>query len=309
MNNAFTKNHVVSIDEFTPEEIRPILETAKEMKPIAQGKKSSRALEGKVLATLFFEPSTRTRLSFEVAMKRLEGRVIGFARAGTSSVKKGETLADTIRVAAGYADIIVLRHPREGAAQLAAEFSDKPVINAGDGAGHHPTQTMLDLFTILEEKGSIGGNHIGIAGDLKYGRTVHSLTRALSMYDTELTFISPPSLRLPQELINRLKEKGIDYHEVEGIGEVIDDLDVLYVTRIQRERFPSDQDYQKVAKSYNVNSEMLDEVRPDLKIMHPLPRVDEISSSVDGTEHATYFRQAANGVPIRMALLKLLLEG
>jgi len=308
MSSEFKKEHIVAIDDFNVEEIRTILDLAKEMIPIANGKEINTDFEGKILATLFFEPSTRTRLSFEAAMKRMGGRCIGFARPGTSSAKKGETLADTIRVAAGYADMIVLRHPQEGAARLASNFSDVPVINAGDGAGHHPTQTLLDLFTIREEKGSISDNHIGIAGDLKYGRTVHSLTKALSMFDTEMTFISPPSLRMPAEITDMLKRDGMKFHEVEQIEETLDDLDLLYMTRIQRERFPSDEDYQKVAKSYHLEKKMLENSKDDLKVMHPLPRVDEIKTDVDETPNARYFEQAANGVPTRMALLKLVKE-
>ncbi|MFW5946443.1 MAG: aspartate carbamoyltransferase [Candidatus Natronoplasma sp.] len=309
MNYEFKKDHVVAIDDFTIDEIRTILDLAKEMIPIAEGKKINTDFEGKILATLFFEPSTRTRLSFEAAIKRMGGRCIGFARPGTSSAKKGETLADTIRVAAGYADMIVLRHPQEGAARLASNFSEVPVINAGDGAGHHPTQTLLDLFTIREEKGSISNNHIGIAGDLKYGRTVHSLTKALSMFDTEMTFISPPSLKMPEEITDMLKREDIEYHEFEQIEDTLNDLDLLYMTRIQRERFPSDEDYQKVARSYHLEKDILKNSKEDLKVMHPLPRVDEIKADVDATPKARYFQQAANGVPTRMALLKLLKEG
>ncbi|MBS3816778.1 MAG: aspartate carbamoyltransferase [Candidatus Thermoplasmatota archaeon] len=311
MTYEFEKDHVVTIKDFSVEEVKSVFDIAEKMIPTAEGEEKISDLEGKLLATLFYEPSTRTRLSFEGAMKRMGGRCIGFAKPGTSSAKKGETLADTIRVAAGYADIIVLRHPHEGAAQLAANFSDVPVINAGDGAGHHPTQTLLDLFTINEEKGSVSDNHIGIAGDLKYGRTVHSLTNALSMFDTELTFISPPSLKMPDEILRELEKKGIPHKEVEGIEEVIEELDVLYMTRIQRERFPSDKDYEKVAESYHIEKEMLDrkDTKEDLDIMHPLPRVDEITADVDSTPFAKYFRQAANGIPIRMALLKLLIEG
>ncbi|MBS3790971.1 MAG: aspartate carbamoyltransferase [Candidatus Thermoplasmatota archaeon] len=308
MSSEFKKNHVVAIDDFTVDEIRTILDLAEEMTPIVEGKKINKDFEGKILATLFFEPSTRTRLSFEAAMKRMGGRCIGFARPGTSSAKKGESLADTIRVAAGYADMIVLRHPQEGAAQLASKFSDVPVINAGDGAGHHPTQTLLDLFTIRKEKGSISDNHIGIAGDLKYGRTVHSLTKALSMFETEMTFISPPSLRMPKEIIDMLKRKGVKFQEVKNIEETLSNLDILYMTRIQRERFPSDEDYKKVARSYHLEREMLENSKDDLKVMHPLPRVDEIKADVDETPKARYFEQAANGVPTRMALLKLLQE-
>ncbi len=309
MSYSFNKKHVVAIDDFTVDEIKAIMEKAEELVPAAQGDVINTDLEGKLLATLFFEPSTRTRLSFEAAMKRMGGSCIGFARADTSSAKKGETLADTIRVAAGYADMIVLRHPQEGAAKLASKFSDVPVINAGDGAGHHPTQTLLDLFTIRKEKDEISNNHIGIAGDLKYGRTVHSLTKALSMFETEMTFISPPSLKMPKEITNILKKQGIEFKEVEDIKDALDELDVLYMTRIQRERFPSDKDYEEVAKSYHIDKDMLESAKEDLKVMHPLPRVDEIKVDVDGTDKARYFEQAANGVPIRMALLKLLQEG
>ncbi|MEF8874718.1 MAG: aspartate carbamoyltransferase [Candidatus Thermoplasmatota archaeon] len=309
MKEELKNEHVVTIKDFTVAELDTIFDLADEMIPVAEGEKKNDDLYGKLLATLFYEPSTRTRLSFEGAMKRMGGRCIGFAKPGTSSAKKGETLADTIRVASGYADLIVLRHHREGAARLASKFSDVPVINAGDGAGHHPTQTLLDLFTIREEKGEISDNHIGIAGDLKYGRTVHSLTHALSMYDTELTFISPPSLRMPEEILKGLN--GISYHEVDTIEETLEDLDVLYMTRIQRERFPSSKDYEEVARSYHIEKKMLDKIdtKSDLTILHPLPRVDEITADVDPTPYAKYFRQAANGIPVRMALLKLLMEG
>ncbi len=308
MKGVFDKDHVVSIRDFTVDEIDTVLDYAEEMVPIAKGGKKSKEMEGKILATLFFEPSTRTMLSFQAAMQRLGGNTIGFSNPKESSVKKGETLADTILVTSSYADIVVLRHPQEGAARLASKFSGKPVINAGDGAGQHPTQTLLDLFTIRDEMGSIEDNHIGIAGDLKYGRTVHSLTNALAMYDAELTFIAPPGLQMPDEIIKALKKDGIEYHQVNDMGSVIDDLDVLYLTRIQRERFPTEEEYEKVASSYNVNQSMLGDVREDMIIMHPLPRVDEISPDVDTTKHARYFEQAANGVPTRMALMSLLLE-
>ncbi len=308
MSSDFRKEHVVAIDDFSAEEIISILDKAKELVPVAEGEKINKDLEGKILGTLFFEPSTRTRLSFETAIKRLGGMCVGFAKPGTTSAKKGETLADTIRVASGYADIIVLRHPQEGAARLASNFSDVPVINAGDGAGHHPTQTLLDLFTIREEKDSISNNHIGIAGDLKYGRTVHSLTKALSKFEAEMTFISPSSLRMPQEILDSLDRKNIEYHESENIEETIPGLDVLYMTRIQRERFPSEEDYQEVARSYHLDKKMLEDADEYLKILHPLPRVNEIKPDVDDTSNARYFDQAANGVPTRMALLKMLME-
>lgn len=308
MVSGFDKKHIVSIKDFSVEEIDIVLNEAEKMADIAAGKRTSNLMEGKLLATLFFEPSTRTRLSFESAMKRLGGSCIGFARPGTSSVKKGETLADTIQVSNGYADIIVLRHPQEGAALLASRFSKKPVINAGDGAGQHPTQTLLDLYTIRNELNSIHENHVGIAGDLKYGRTVHSLTHALSLYDCRLTFIAPPTLQIPDELSKELDKQNIDFKKTDDLETSLKDIDVLYMTRIQRERFPNEEEYQKVAKTYNVKEEMLANVKDNLVIMHPLPRVDEISPQVDKTKYARYFQQAANGVPVRMALLKLLTE-
>lgn len=309
MVSKFNKKHVVSVKDFTLEEINLVLDLAEEMTDIAEGKRKDHSLDGKILGTLFFEPSTRTRLSFESAMKRLGGSCIGFARAGTSSVKKGETLADTIQVIASYVDVIVLRHPQEGSARLASKFSNKPILNAGDGAGQHPTQTLLDLFTIREEKGRIKNKKIGIAGDLKYGRTVHSLTHALSMYGCDLTFIAPPSLQIPDEIIKDIEKMGIDYHKEENILDPLPELDVLYMTRIQRERFPSEEEYQKVAETYTIKKSMLEDADDELTIMHPLPRVDEISADVDETKYAKYFKQAANGVPIRMALLRLLTEG
>ncbi len=308
MIEMFDKDHVVSIKEFKREEIDTVLDNAKEMLPVAEGERISHELDGKILATLFFEPSTRTMLSFEAAMIRLGGRIIGFSNPKQSSVKKGETLADTIRMASSYADIIVLRHPQEGAARLASKFSSKPVINAGDGAGQHPTQTLLDLFTIREEKGGISGKHIGIAGDLKYGRTVHSLTHALAMYGVELTFIAPEALQMPKENTRELKREGIEYKKAPGLESVIDELDVLYMTRIQRERFPNEEEYEKVASGLKLDTDMLENVRDEMIIMHPLPRVDEISSDVDHTKYAKYFQQAANGVPTRMALMSLLLD-
>lgn len=308
MDSGFEKENVVSIKDFTKEEINRVLNEAQKMVPIAEGKDTTDLMNGKVLATLFFEPSTRTRLSFESAMKRMDGNCIGFARPGISSVKKGETLADTIKVTNGYADFIVLRHPQEGSARLAAKFSKKPILNAGDGAGQHPTQTLLDLFTIRKEKGNIGGNKIGIAGDLKYGRTVHSLAHALSMYDCELHFIAPPSLQIPEEIKKFLREKDVDIHQYGDLTERLSELDALYMTRIQEERFPNMDEYEKVASSYNIKKSMLDESKEDLVIMHPLPRIDEISPDVDEMPQARYFQQAANGVPVRMALLKLLME-
>lgn len=284
-----------------------VLKASRDMVPYAKGEKKNRSLEGKILSTIFFEPSTRTRLSFETAMTRLGGRVIGFASPEASSVAKGESLADTIKMMESYSDAIVLRHPHEGAARLAAEFSSKPVINAGDGAGQHPTQTLLDLYTVWDEKGRIEGNNIALVGDLKYGRTVHSLTYALTMFEANLIFIAPPTLQMPKEIVQHIKEKGLELRMANSLEEVIKDVDVLYVTRIQKERFPDPQEYLRVAGSYRVDLPLLREAKKDLIIMHPLPRITEIAPEVDRTPNAVYFKQAFNGVPVRMALLSLIL--
>ena len=300
---------VLSIAEFSRSDIEAVLRAARKMVPIAKGEATSTALAGKILGTLFFEPSTRTRLSFESAMHRLGGRVIGFASGEGTSVQKGETLADTVRMAEAYSDVLVLRHPNEGAARLAAEFSVKPVINAGDGAGQHPTQTLLDLYTIWDARGSVDGTRIALVGDLKYGRTVHSLLTALASFDVELTLVSPPSLEMPSEVLAHAKEAGIPIATTHRLEEVVPKVDVLYVTRIQKERFPDPQEYAKVAGSYRVDPEILREAKKDLIVLHPLPRVTEIDPAVDATPHARYFEQAFNGVPVRMALLDLILGG
>ena len=307
--SGFRGRDILSIRELSRADIDLVLKTARKMVPIALGKKVSRALEGKILSTLFYEPSTRTRLSFESAMARLGGRVLGFSSAEGTSVQKGETLADTIRMVEAYSDAIVLRHPQEGAARLAAEFSEKPVINAGDGAGQHPTQTLLDLYTIWDEKGGFDGRHVALIGDLKYGRTVHSLTYALAELGATLAFVSPPTLEMPREIVEHVKERGLSFRMAHHLEEVIREADVLYVTRIQKERFPDPQEYEKVAGSYRIDSALLREAKRDLIIMHPLPRVMEIAADVDRTKHALYFKQAFNGVPVRMALLDLILGG
>jgi len=303
----FMGRDVVSIKDFSVEEIEHILNIAKKMAPLAGGKKKGNILEGKVLASLFYEPSTRTRLSFESAMLRLGGSTIGFAEPGGTSFVKGETIADTIRMAESYADVIVLRHPNEGAAKLASQFSSKPVINAGDGAGQHPTQTLLDLYTIKSEKKKIENLNIMMIGDMKYGRTVHSLSYALAIFGANLTFIAPSLIQMPQEIINNLKAMGNEPQLSTSLSENIQDADVLYVTRIQKERFPDEEEYLKVAGLYRINNALLRNAKKDLIIMHPLPRVDEIDPEVDDTPHAIYFKQAFNGVLIRMALLGLLL--
>ncbi|SNQ59649.1 aspartate carbamoyltransferase, catalytic subunit [Candidatus Methanoperedens nitroreducens] len=299
-------SHIISMRDFSRDEIDVILNRVKEFEPIARGKRSA-LLSGKLLATLFYEPSTRTRLSFETAMKRLGGEVIDLGALEASSVAKGETLADTIRVIGNYADAIVLRHPREGAARMAAEYSKIPIINAGDGAGHHPTQTLLDLYTIMRES-NLSGLKIAIVGDLKYGRTVHSLAYALSLYHADMTLISPKQLVMPDTIKKDLKKQGAVISETSNIEDVIGDVDVLYVTRIQKERFPDPAEYQKVAGSYRITEELLKSARDNLIIMHPLPRVDEIDTSVDRTRYARYFEQSFYGVPVRMALLAIAME-
>ena len=300
------RKDIVSIREMKEEEIQAVFRVADEMVPIARGEERSDLLHGYVLASLFFEPSTRTRLSFEAAMQRLGGGVIGFSSSAGTSVEKGETLADTVRMADGYSDVIVVRHPYQGAARLAAEFAEHPVINAGDGAGQHPTQTLLDLYTIKKEMGKIGGLNIGLLGDLKYGRTVHSLAYALARFRANLYFISPEILRMPHHIVREVERYTRPY-ETSDINEVIGDLDVLYVTRIQKERFPDPAEYRKVAGSYVIDPDLLRKAKDTFIVMHPLPRVNEISPEVDKTKHAKYFVQAFNGVPVRMALLAMVL--
>jgi aspartate carbamoyltransferase catalytic subunit len=296
--------HVVSIEDLDNKRIMDILKRAKQLVPVAKGKKKSKTLDGKILATCFFEPSTRTRLSFESAMQRLGGTCIGFADPSATSHLKGETLSDTIKMVAGYSDVVILRHPHEGAAKLASEASEVPVINGGDGAGQHPTQTLLDLFTIKEEMGKLEGLNVGMLGDLRYGRTVHSLSQALDRFKTKFFFISPKSLKMPEHVTDELEN---DWSTHENLDNVLGKLDVLYVTRIQKERFPDIEDYKKVAGAYRINTELLQHAKSKMRILHPLPRVDEISPDVDETKHASYFRQAFNGVPVRMALLEQLI--
>jgi aspartate carbamoyltransferase catalytic subunit len=274
------------------------------MEPLAT--KSSTMLRGKILATLFFEASTRTRLSFESAMHKLGGSTIGFAEAEIASVKKGENLADTIRTVENYADVIALRHPLEGAARLAAEFAKVPILNGGSGAEEHPTQALLDLYTMNKEKGKIDGLKVAFVGDLRYGRTVHSLAYALSLYDIELYLISPETLRMRREVLQTIKEK-IPVVEKTNLEKIIPLVDVLYVTRIQKERFPDPVEYAKVKGSYKIDLQTLSEAKKDLTILHPLPRVDEIAPEVDNSPFARYFQQVWNGVVVRMALLALIL--
>lgn len=298
----FKNRDIISIRDFSKDELIYILEVAKRFerfnKPI---------LNSKILATLFFEPSTRTRLSFESAMVGLGGKVLGFAEAGVSSAAKGESLHDSIKVIEGYCDVIVMRHPIEGAARVAAESTIRPVINGGDGANQHPTQTLLDLYTIKKEKGKISGLNIGFIGDLKYGRTVHSLTDALSKFNCNLFFVSPDSLKMPKDLLEELDENGTKYIETDDLNSVSGDIDVLYATRIQKERFPDPLEYERVKHSYVLGKDMLKSMKSDIKIMHPLPRVNEISTNLDEYQQAVYFKQAHNGVIVRKALLSLVL--
>ncbi len=300
---------IVSIRDLSREQIEEVMERSERMIPYARGEKASKALDGKILATLFFEPSTRTRMSFESAMMRIGGRITDLGVPSMSSISKGESLADTIRMVEVYSDIIVIRHPREGAARLAARFSSKPVINAGDGAGQHPTQTLLDLFTIKRIKKDFNKLNVVMVGDLKYGRTVHSLAEALSSFGVELTFVAPAALQMPKETVRQVERMGGRPKLTNRLEETIADADVLYVTRIQKERFPDLAEYQKVAGMYRVDRRLLREAKSDLIVLHPLPRVDEIDPEVDGTPHAKYFEQAFNGVPVRMALLNLVLGG
>jgi aspartate carbamoyltransferase catalytic subunit len=300
----FKGRDIVSIKDFTRKEIDYILKTAGEMEPIA--KSGSNVLRGKILATLFFEPSTRTRLSFEAAMNKLGGNIIGFAEPKVAAIKKGENLADTIRVVENYADIMVLRHPLEGAARLAAEFAQIPVINAGSGAEEHPTQALLDLYTILKEKGKIDGLNITLMGDLRYGRTVHSLAYALSLYKVKLFLVSPELLRMRREVSDAIKRK-ITIVEGSKVEKFLPETDVLYITRIQEERFPDPAEYAKVSGTYKIGVDTLEGAKEDMIIMHPLPRVDEIDHEVDNTSHARYFQQVWNGMVTRIALLSLIL--
>jgi aspartate carbamoyltransferase catalytic subunit len=301
--------HVISIQDFSVEEIIDVLDRAEKMVAIARGKTASEFLKGKVLACIFFEPSTRTRLSFETAMNRLGGGVIGFAGTEATSVVKGETLADTIRMVSGYADAVVLRHPREGAARLATEFSEVPVLNAGDGAGQHPTQTMLDLFTIRSEMGRLEGLNISLVGDLRYGRTVHSLAIALAKFGNTINLVSPEGLEMPGEVVAYLKDNGMFGKACHSPEEVITETDILYATRIQKERFPDLVEYEKIAGVYRVDPELASRGPDGMIIMHPLPRVNEIAPEVDALPQAKYFVQAFNGVPVRMALLSMVMGG
>jgi aspartate carbamoyltransferase catalytic subunit len=299
---SFLGRDVITVGDFRREEILFLLDAADRFEEV-----TGTLLAGRVVATLFFEPSTRTRLSFESAVGRLGGSCIGFAEAGVSSKAKGENLADTVRVVEGYSDLLLLRHPREGAARLAAEFAKIPVVNCGDGAHQHPTQTFVDLYTIRRECGRLDGLHIVFAGDLRFGRAAHSLVSMFAQFDTKITLVSPPFLRLPQDLLRTLERRGVEFREMADLEASVPDADVLYMTRIQQERFTDPAEYEKFRNAYTLDLSLLRKAREDVTILHPLPRVTEIAPEVDTHPHAAYFRQAHYGVAVRKALLALLL--
>ena len=303
----FELKNIISIKDLERSDIDYIIDEASKLEDIAKSREISEELKGKILGLMFFEPSTRTKMSFETSMKRLSGECIGFENTGSSSVSKGESIADTAKMFEGYCDALVIRHEMEGVSKFISDVVDVPVINAGDGAGQHPTQTLLDLYTIKKEIGSIDNIKIALIGDLKYGRTVHSLANALTLYDNvELYFVSPDKLKMPQEILHDLDKAGMSYTETSNISDVIDKVNVLYVTRIQKERFADIDDYLEIKGAYIINKKMLE--GKDLIVMHPLPRIDEIDGDVDDTKYNKYFTQAANAVPVRMAILKTLIK-
>lgn len=303
MTNPLYKKHVISITDLTRSEMELVVSTAQRLK----AEPDTRLLKDKLVASCFFEASTRTRLSFETAVQRLGGNIIGFADGGNTSAKKGETLADSIKIIGSYTDAVVMRHPKEGAARLASEFSRVPVINGGDGSNQHPTQTLLDLFSIRETQGKLDGLNVAFVGDLKYGRTVHSLAQALSLFNCRFFFISPEALAMPDYICEELEEKGIQFSVHETMEEVMPELDILYMTRVQKERF-DETEYKHMAAKFVLELATLEGAKPTMKILHPLPRVDEIDVAVDKTPHAYYFQQAENGVYARQALLALVLN-
>ncbi len=297
--------NLVSIVDYSKEEIMEILEAAIEF----EKNPDQRILQGKVVASLFFEPSTRTRLSFETAVNRLGGRIIGFSDSATSSATKGETLHDTIQMVSSYADAIIMRHHLEGAARYASEVSTVPVINAGDGSNQHPSQTLLDLYSILKTQGTLENLHVCMVGDLKYGRTIHSLLMAMSHFNPTFTFIAPEELRMPEEYKSFCRKMGIPFTEVYELDANFDDADILYMTRVQKERFQDLLEYERVKNVYTLNNAMLSNSKENLKILHPLPRVNEIDQDVDDNPKAYYFQQAANGLFVREAIVsKLILK-
>ncbi len=299
------KKDLISITDYSKEDYLRILELAADF----EENPNQRLLEGKVVASLFFEPSTRTRLSFETAINRLGGRIIGFSDAGSSSVSKGESLHDTIKMVSNYVDLIVMRHPLEGSSRYAAEVADVPVINAGDGANQHPTQTLLDMYSILKTQGTLDNINIFMIGDLKYGRTVHSLLMAMTEFENPVfNFIAPEELSMPEEYKLFLNEKGIRYFEHTEINDNINHADIIYMTRVQKERFMDPIEYEKVKNVYILENSMLNNTKPNMRILHPLPRINEIHPDVDNNEKAYYFTQARNGVYTRQAIIAHILN-
>jgi len=294
---------LVSITDFSKKEYLRILELAAEF----EKKPRQDILHGFVIATLFFEPSTRTRLSFETAINGLGGKVIGFSDKGATSASKGETLHDTIKMVSNYADLIVMRHPLEGSARLASEVSSVPIVNAGDGANQHPSQTLLDMYSIVKTQGTLENLKIFMVGDLKYGRTVHSLLQAMSEFNTTFYFISPEELKMPPSYKLFLEKKGLEYYEGNDLTEFLTDADIIYMTRVQQERFTDPIEYERVKNAYILHRDMLDGCKETMKVLHPLPRVNEIHTDVDTSPHAYYFDQARNGVFVRMAILTSIL--
>ena len=299
---------IISMNDISKEEILEILEIAEKIEKTSEEEKLN-FLKGKIIATLFFEPSTRTKMSFESAAFRLGAQVLQLPPLELSSVKKGESFSDTIKMVESYSDVIVVRHPNDGAARLASTTSQKPVLNAGDGSNQHPSQTLLDLYTIKDEKGTLNNLSIAFVGDLKYGRTVHSLVKALTHFNPVIYFVAPKILQMPSYLIDDLDKNNIKYEILEDFRDCLDKIDVFYMTRIQKERFPDIEDYEKVKGVYVINKKnILGKCKEDMIILHPLPRVDEISTDLDETKHALYFKQAKNGIPIRQAMMMKVLD-
>jgi aspartate carbamoyltransferase catalytic subunit len=294
---------LVSIDDYTKEEQLKILDIAEGF----EAQPTQKILDDHVVATLFFEPSTRTRLSFESAASRLSAKIIGFTDAASSSVKKGESLKDTILTVSNYSDLIVMRHPLEGSAKYASEVSPVPIINAGDGAHQHPTQTLLDMYSIRKTQGKLENLQIAFVGDLKYGRTVHSLVFALCNFNATFHLVSPENLKLPSYVKQKIKDLNLEYHQYTDLQEAIEKVDILYMTRIQKERFSDPIEYERVKNAYILRNEMLENAKDNLRVLHPLPRVNEISEDVDPNPKAYYFQQAENGVYVRQALLAAIL--
>ncbi|MBN2522200.1 MAG: aspartate carbamoyltransferase [Bacteroidales bacterium] len=295
---------LVSITDFSKEEYLKILDTAAEF----EKKTYQDLLKGRVISTLFFEPSTRTRLSFESAINRLGGKIIGFNDSSSSSLAKGETLYDTIRVVSNYCELIVMRHPMEGSARYASEITHLPVINAGDGANQHPSQTLLDLYSIQKTQGDLNNLNVFMVGDLKYGRTVHSLLMALSEFHASFYFISPDELRMPEEYKSHLRNKKLSFHESRELDKSIRDADIIYMTRVQKERFSDPIEYERTKNAYVLKNEMIEGTKANMKILHPLPRINEIDVGVDQNPKAYYFQQTENGVYVRQAIISLILD-